>query len=83
MGKHLFSGDTLFPGGPGKSRSPEALATILDSISSKLLTLPEDTQVYPGHGDDTTITEARRRHAVYASKDHPADQFGDIDWLES
>ena len=83
VGNHLFSGDTLFPGGPGKSRSPEALKTILDSISSKLLTLPEDTQVYPGHGDDTTIAEAKRRHAVYTSKSHPADQFGDIDWLGS
>ncbi len=83
VGKHLFSGDTLFPGGPGKSRSPEALTQILGSIASKLLTLPEDTAVYPGHGDDTTIGEAKRRHAVYASKSHPEGQFGDIDWLNS
>ncbi len=83
VGNHLFSGDTLFPGGPGKTRSPEALSTILENIRSKLLTLPDDVQVYPGHGDDTTIAEARRRHDVYASKSHPADQFGDIDWLES
>ncbi len=83
VGKHLFSGDTLFPGGPGKSRSPEALAQIIESVTAKLLTLPEDTEVYPGHGDDTTIAEAKRRHAVYASKPHPADQFGDIDWLTS
>ena len=83
VGKHLFSGDTLFPGGPGKSRSPEALQQILESVRSKLLTLPDDTAVYPGHGDDTTIEEAKRREAVYASKSHPADQCGDIDWLES
>ena len=83
VGKHLFSGDTLFPGGPGKTRSPEALATILENVRSKLLTLPDDVLVYPGHGDDTTLVEAKRRHAVYASKEHPADQFGDIDWLES
>ena len=83
VGKHLFSGDTLFPGGPGKSRSPEALAQILESIQSKLLSLPDDVAVYPGHGDDTTIAEAKRRHGVYASKSHPAGQFGDVDWLES
>ena len=83
VGKHLFSGDTLFPGGPGKTRSPEALATILENVRTKLLTLPDDVLVYPGHGDDTTIVEARRREAVYASKSHPADQFGDVDWLES
>ena len=83
VGKHLFSGDTLFPGGPGKTRSPEALATILDNVRTKLLTLPDDVLVYPGHGDDTTIVEAKRREAVYASKEHPANLFGDIDWLES
>ena len=84
VGKHLFSGDTLFPGGPGKSRSPEALSQILESISAKLLSLPDDTVVYPGHGGtDTTIAEARRRHAVYAAKPRPAGQFGDIDWLTS
>ena len=84
VGKHLFSGDTLFPGGPGKSRSPEALSQLLESITAKLLTLPDDTAVYAGHGDeDTTIGEARRRHAVYAAKPRPAGQFGDIDWLTS
>ena len=83
VGKHLFSGDTLFPGGPGKSRSPEALSQILESITAKLLALPDDTAVYPGHGADTTIAEARRRHAVYAARPHPQGQFGDIDWLTS
>ena len=83
VGKHLFSGDTLFPGGPGKSRSPEALQQLLESIQSKLLTLSDDVAVYPGHGDDTTIAEARRRHAVYSSKSRPAGQFGDVDWLAS
>ena len=83
VGKHLFSGDTLFPGGPGKSRSPEAFVQLLNSITSKLLTLSDDTAVYPGHGDDTTIGEARRRHSVFASKSHPDDLSGDVDWLNS
>ena len=83
VGKHLFSGDTLFPGGPGKSRSPEAFTQLLNSIQSKLLTLPDDTAVYPGHGDDTTIGDARLRHADFVSRDHPADLSGDVDWLKS
>ncbi len=84
LGKHLFSGDTLFPGGPGKSRTPEALRQELDSITAKLLTLPDDTAVYPGHGDqDTSIAEAKRQYAVFASKSHPDDLCGDISWLES
>jgi glyoxylase-like metal-dependent hydrolase (beta-lactamase superfamily II) len=83
VGKHVFSGDTLFPGGPGKSRSPEALTQLLDSIIRKLLVLPDDTAVYPGHGDDTTIGEARRRYTDFASRTRPEGLFGDVDWLKS
>ena len=83
VGKHLFSGDTLFPGGPGKTRSPEALTQIIDSITSKLLALPDDTAVYPGHGTDTTIGDARRKYEDYASRSHPEGLFGDVEWLKS
>lgn len=83
IGKHLFSGDTLFPGGPGKTRNPEALTQIIGSITGKLLTLPDDTMVYPGHGIDTTIGEARRQYQDFASRSHPADLCGDVEWLKS
>ncbi len=83
IGKHLFSGDTLFPGGPGKSRSPEAFKQEIDSITRKLLVLPDDTAVYPGHGDDTTIGQARQEYQVFASKQHPDDLCGDVAWLET
>ncbi|WP_461635537.1 MBL fold metallo-hydrolase [Glutamicibacter soli] len=52
----LFSGDTLFNGGPGATgRSYSSFETIIDSISSKLLTLPAETVVNTGHGAATTI----------------------------
>jgi glyoxylase-like metal-dependent hydrolase (beta-lactamase superfamily II) len=52
----LFSGDTLFNGGPGATgRSFSSKPTILHSIAKRLLTLPPDTVVHTGHGDDTTI----------------------------
>ncbi|HRW37955.1 MAG: MBL fold metallo-hydrolase [Acidimicrobiales bacterium] len=52
----LFSGDTLFRGGPGATgRSFSDEATILKSISQRLLALPGATVVHTGHGDDTTI----------------------------
>ena len=52
----LFTGDTLFAGGPGATgRSYSDFPTIIDSVSGKLLTLPPETVVHPGHGDDTTI----------------------------
>jgi glyoxylase-like metal-dependent hydrolase (beta-lactamase superfamily II) len=79
-GPVLISGDTLFPGGPGRSDSPAALREMIRSITEKLLILPGDTRVLPGHGDDTTIADARREHAVFASKEHPADLCGDVSW---
>ena len=51
-----FSGDTLFPGGPGATRNRNAsFPRIIESIRTKLFTLPDETQVYPGHGAATTI----------------------------
>jgi len=52
----VFSGDTLFQGGPGATgRSFSDFPTILDSIARRLLTLPPETVVHTGHGADTTI----------------------------
>lgn len=52
----LFSGDTLFSGGPGATgRSFSDFPTILGSIKDRLGKLPDDTVVYTGHGDSTTI----------------------------
>ncbi len=52
----LFSGDTLFQGGPGATgRSHSNFDTIITSIRERLLTLPSETEVHTGHGDSTTI----------------------------
>jgi glyoxylase-like metal-dependent hydrolase (beta-lactamase superfamily II) len=52
----VFSGDTLFKGGPGATgRSYSDFPTILRSIKERLLVLPSDTRVLPGHGDATTV----------------------------
>ena len=57
----VFTGDTLFHGGPGATgRSFSDRDTILASIRNRLLTLPPGTVVKPGHGQDTTIGEERR-----------------------
>jgi glyoxylase-like metal-dependent hydrolase (beta-lactamase superfamily II) len=56
----LFSGDTLFPGGPGATKFDGGdFATIVQSIQDRLFTLPADTVVLPGHGTDTTIGNER------------------------
>lgn len=52
----LFSGDTLFQGGPGATgRSYSSYDRIVISIRTRLLSLPDDTEVRPGHGDSTTV----------------------------
>jgi glyoxylase-like metal-dependent hydrolase (beta-lactamase superfamily II) len=56
----LFSGDTLFPGGPGATATELGdFDTIIESIDRRLFTLPADTIVLPGHGLDTTIGTER------------------------
>ncbi|HEX5480193.1 MAG TPA: MBL fold metallo-hydrolase [Dehalococcoidia bacterium] len=79
-GPALISGDTLFPGGPGRSDNPDALRQMVASIKSRLLPLPENTHVYPGHGDDTTIGVSREEVAVFDARPHPADLHGDVTW---
>jgi glyoxylase-like metal-dependent hydrolase (beta-lactamase superfamily II) len=56
----LFSGDTLFPGGPGATKFEGGdFATIIDSIDNRLFTFPAETIVLPGHGVDTTVGAER------------------------
>jgi glyoxylase-like metal-dependent hydrolase (beta-lactamase superfamily II) len=80
---HLLSGDTLFPGGPGRTMKPEDLQQEIESITSKLYTLPDTIAVHPGHGDDTTIAASKAEYAIFASKSHPPDLSGDVLWLTS
>ncbi len=57
---HLFTGDSLFPGGVGKTNSPEEFTSLLDDVESKLFgRFGDDAHVYPGHGNDTSLGEER------------------------
>ena len=57
---HLFTGDALFPGGPGKTTNPADFNSLMDDLESKVFgQLPDDTWIYPGHGDDTTLGAER------------------------
>ena len=67
----VFSGDTLFAGGPGATgRSYSDFPTILDSISEKLGKLPSDTVVYTGHGDSTTIGDEIVHYDEWVARGH-------------
>lgn len=57
----LFSGDTLFAGSIGRTDFPGgSMNQLLDGVKKKLLILPEDTRVFPGHGEETSIGEEKR-----------------------
>jgi glyoxylase-like metal-dependent hydrolase (beta-lactamase superfamily II) len=57
---HLFSGDSLFPGGHGRTTTPEEHTSLMDDLEAKVFgVLPDETWVYPGHGLDTTLGAER------------------------
>lgn len=59
--KILFSGDTLFEGSVGRTDFPTgSMSSLVRSIKDKLLVLPEDVTVYPGHGEKTTIGDEKK-----------------------
>ena len=82
-GCYLISGDTIFPGGPGKTRSPADFKQIIKSITEKIFVLPDDTQIYPGHGDFTVLKKGKDEFAVFSSRPHNPDLCGDVLWLSS
>lgn len=66
---HLLSGDSLFPGGPGRTTSPAAFEQIMDGLEAKVFDrLPDETWVHPGHGDNTTLGEERPRLPEYRER---------------
>ncbi len=80
VGNAVITGDTLFNGGPGKTAAKGDLETLIESIKAKLLPLPEDTLVMPGHGVNTTIADSRVGVAAYSRHPKPAGYFGDVAW---
>jgi glyoxylase-like metal-dependent hydrolase (beta-lactamase superfamily II) len=60
-GVHVFTGDSLFPGGVGNTQQdPQRFASLIDDVEQRLFAvLPDETWVYPGHGNDTTLGAER------------------------
>ena len=57
---HLWTGDSLFPGGPGRTTNPQDFASLMGDLETKVFgRLPDDTWFYPGHGKDSTLGAER------------------------
>jgi len=66
---HAFTGDSLFPGGPGGTKGPANFTTLMDDLETRLFgMLPDDTWVYPGHGADTTLGAERPHLAEWRAR---------------
>ncbi|GAA2955373.1 MULTISPECIES: MBL fold metallo-hydrolase [Streptomycetaceae] len=66
---HLFTGDCLFPGGPGRTTSPTDFTSLMDDLEEKIFgTLPDETWIYPGHGNDTTLGDERPHLAEWRAR---------------
>ncbi|TAK35578.1 MAG: MBL fold metallo-hydrolase [Chloroflexota bacterium] len=81
-GQTLIAGDTLFPGGPGKTSDPESFLQIVQSIRERLLPLPDETVVYPGHGVSTTIGAERPQINAFLTRVREKTLCGDVLWAE-
>lgn len=76
----LFSGDTLFPNGPGRTESPEAFRLILQSLADKIFPLPDTVVVFPGHGPPTNVGYERTAYEAFLQRGYPRDLSGDVTW---
>ncbi|MBI2863783.1 MAG: MBL fold metallo-hydrolase [Chloroflexi bacterium] len=82
-GTNLIAGDTVFPGGPGKTATPAAFERIVSSIRTRIHVLSDSTMIYPGHGDSTTVRQSKEEYAIFASKPRQERPFGDVLWLSN
>jgi glyoxylase-like metal-dependent hydrolase (beta-lactamase superfamily II) len=66
---HLFTGDSLFPGGVGRTLSPENFGSLIDDVETRIFgELPDETWFYPGHGNDSTLGAERPHLAEWRER---------------
>jgi glyoxylase-like metal-dependent hydrolase (beta-lactamase superfamily II) len=66
---HLFTGDSLFPGGAGRTTSPDTFTSLMDDLEAKIFAVyDDDTVVHPGHGDGTTLGAERPHLAEWRAR---------------
>lgn len=78
----VIVGDTLFPGGPGKTWSPEDFETTMQTLENVVFQWPDDTVFFPGHGEGSSIGGQREDFEAFLLRGWPEDLFGDVLWRE-
>jgi glyoxylase-like metal-dependent hydrolase (beta-lactamase superfamily II) len=83
IGTYLISGDTIFPGGPGKTWSPADFNRIVASLTSKIFVLADETEFYPGHGGGTILKAEKTAFEKFLAKPHDPNLCGDVVWRDT
>jgi hydroxyacylglutathione hydrolase len=78
--ERVLVGDTLFPGGPGRTDSPQALDSLVASLHNVVFAWPDETRFWPGHGEGSTIGAVRPAFEAFEIRAHPAGLCGDVEW---
>jgi glyoxylase-like metal-dependent hydrolase (beta-lactamase superfamily II) len=66
---HLFTGDSLFPGGVGRTLTPDDFTSLIDDVETRIFAeLPDETWFYPGHGNDSTLGSERPQLAEWRQR---------------
>jgi len=79
-GAYLIAGDTIFPDGPGKTGSPADFKKIVESLTTKIFTLPDGIQIFPGHGSSTRLEKERRAFEAFSARPRAAELCGNVLW---
>lgn len=61
-------GDSVFPGGVGKTNNPEQFQQLLDDVRDRIFNLPEDTRIHPGHGNSTSVGKEKGKVDEWAAR---------------
>lgn len=80
LDERVLVGDTIFPGGPGHSASPEAFEQILVTLQGTVFTWPDEAELFPGHGTATTVGQERPAFEAFLQKPRPVRLYGDVTW---
>jgi glyoxylase-like metal-dependent hydrolase (beta-lactamase superfamily II) len=76
----VIVGDTIFAGGPGRTWSAADFKTTLQTLRNVVLSWPDDTLCYPGHGPVFRLGDLREQIEAFVDRDHGADFHGDAEW---
>jgi len=82
-GNYLIAGDTIFPDGPGKTGSPADFKRIVESLTGKIFVLPDDTQIFSGHGKSTILGKERQAFEAFFARPLDPNICGDVLWAAS